>query len=280
MSNAAIIRYRALSSPVSQVDYVATEEPLEIRILHRVKDELLTERLAVTMRTPGNDFELAAGFLFSEGVVRSREDISSISYCTDVREPQKFNIVNVLLREDVVFDPESLSRHVFTSSACGVCGSAVIEQLQKVHAERPVGDFRIDAEFLTSLHGKIKALQSIFAKTGGLHACVLVSPDRGLGPVAEDVGRHNAMDKLVGRLLLNGRLPASNRIVFVTGRAGFELVQKAVLAGVPMIVAVGAPTSLAVSVAQEYGVTLVGFLSDRGFNVYSGKERVVLHAAD
>ncbi|MEM0322128.1 MAG: formate dehydrogenase accessory sulfurtransferase FdhD [Thermoprotei archaeon] len=266
--------YRVGIEPAEIVDYVAVEEPLEIRVLHWDSGQLTRNSVAVTMRTPGNDFELAVGFLYSEGVIRSARDIQSVSYCTDPDEPQRYNIVNVQLAEGVGFNPESLSRRVFTSSACGVCGTASLEQLEKLCPVKPEGNFTIKQEVLFSLPSKLRGAQRFFQKTGGLHASALIDIDGSVLAVREDVGRHNAMDKLVGHLLLDGGLPASNKIVLVSGRAGFELVQKAVLAGIPMLVAIGAPSSLAVKLAEKYSVTLVGFLREDRFNVYSAPNRI------
>lgn len=274
VSSVGVVGYRSDGTKTSSVDYVASEEPLEIRVLHWVQDRLVTSRVAVTMRTPGHDFELAAGFLYSEGVLRGPKELEGISYCTDPAEPQRFNIVNVRLRRGVPFDEGSLSRNVFTSSACGVCGRAALEYVEKACPTRPVGDFAVKPETLFSLPSKLRGAQSVFSMTGGLHASALVDPDGKLLLVREDVGRHNAMDKLVGHLLLEGLLPAHNRIVVVSGRASFELVQKAVLAGIPMLVAVGAPSSLAVELAEQFGVTLVGFLRENRFNVYCAPHRI------
>ena len=269
------IEFRIDGGTTRKVDYVAVEEPLEVRVVHFDSGRLVTSKVAVTMRTPGDDFELAVGFLHSEGVIRSAGDVTSVSYCTEPNEPQRFNIVNVQLSPNVTFDAESLSRRVFTSSACGVCGTASLEYVQKVCATKPVGDFAVGRELLCSLLSKLRDAQRFFSRTGGLHASALIDTEGSLLAVREDVGRHNAMDKLVGHLLLEGRLPASNKIVLVSGRASFELVQKAVLAGIPMLVAVGAPSSLAVELAEKYGVTLVGFLRENRFNVYSSPERIV-----
>ncbi len=266
--------YRVNGDVAGKVDYVAAEEPLEIRVVHWDSDRLVTSRVAVTMRTPGNDFELAVGFLHSEGVIRNARDVTGVSYCTDPSEPQRFNIVNVQLSPSVSFDAESLSRRVFTSSACGVCGAASLEYVEKLCAVKPVGDFVIERKVLASLPSKLRGAQRLFSRTGGLHASALMDADGSLLLVREDIGRHNAMDKLVGHLLLGGGLPASNKIVLVSGRAGFELLQKAALAGIPMLVAVGAPSSLAVELAEKYGITLVGFLREDKFNVYSSPERI------
>jgi len=257
-------------------DTIATEEPLEIRVLkyNNADHDWTRYSLAVTMRTPGSDFELAAGFLFSEGVVRSKSDIVKISYCADPREKQQYNIVNVYLADEVSFEPSKLSRHIYTSSSCGICGKGSIDQVKAVCWSKPVGDFKVTFDKLSSLSAKLAASQSMFNRTGGLHASGLFDIDARLLSSREDVGRHNALDKLVGSLLLKDRLPASGTILLVSGRASFELVQKAALAGMPFMAAVGAPSNLAVSLAEEYGITLVGFLRGERFNVYSSIERV------
>lgn len=237
-----------------RTDTVAVEEPLEIRVNgHSV---------AVTMRTPGSDFELAAGFLFTEGIVSKRDAIAGISYCA---KPQNYNIVNVALT--VPFDPTRFSRHVYTSSSCGICGKASLE-LVRAACPAKVEPFRPDHEMLFALPGKLRAAQPVFEQTGGLHAAALFDKIGNLLHLNEDVGRHNALDKLVGTLLLAGKLPAHETVVLMSGRASFELVQKAVIAGIPALAAVGAPSSLAINLAKEFGVNLVGFLRDGRFNEY------------
>jgi FdhD protein len=255
-------------------DELATEEPMEIRVLQPVNGKMLKHSIAITMRTPGSDFELAVGFLFSENVLRRKSDVSRISYCDDPEEIQQYNIVNVQLSDSVEFDASKLSRNVYTSSSCGICGKASLELVKSSGAENPVGDFQVSSSAVLKLPEILRNSQSIFGRTGGLHASGLFNPNEHLLGVKEDVGRHNALDKLVGSLLLSGRLPAKNSILLVSGRASFELVQKAVIAGIPFLCALGAPSSLAVSLAKEYGMTLVGFLRGERFNVYSGLERI------
>lgn len=259
---------------VEKIDQLAVEEPLEIRVatLHGYRDGY--QSLAVTMRTPGRDFELAAGFLFGEGVIQRREEICDITYCVDPGEPQHFNIVNVLLQDSVSLDLDKFSRRVYTTSSCGICGTASLELVRKVCPELPRGDLQLPAALLYELPSRLEPLQPVFARTGGLHAAALFREDGTLLELQEDVGRHNALDKLIGRRLLENALPGSNTILLLSGRAGFELVQKAVLAGIPVVVAMGAPSSLAVELAREYRVTLAGFLRDQRFNVYAGAERI------
>ncbi len=258
----------------SRADELATEEPLEVRVAYFEAGVERRRSVAVTMRTPGNDFELAAGFLYSEGVISGPEAVGQIAYCTDVDGPQMYNVVTVHLRPGVPFDPERLSRNVYTTSSCGVCGKASLELVRTVCPSRPVGDFRLRPEVLLRLPDTLVRAQPVFARTGGLHAAALFDGTGRLLLAREDVGRHNAMDKLIGALLLAGGLPASNTVVLVSGRASFELVQKAVLAGIPVLAAVGAPSSLAVELAREFGLTLIGFLRADRFNVYSGAERI------
>lgn len=255
-------------------DEAAVEEPLEIRVLP--SPDLPAYRIAVTMRTPGSDFELAAGFLVSEGLLASPRDVARITYCTDPEESQKYNIVNVSLAPGVTFDVERFRRNVYTTSSCGICGKAAIDQVRSAVRQPPVGRFRVAADVLTSLPGRLGSAQRIFDRTGGLHAAGLFSTDGELLLLREDVGRHNAVDKVVGHRFLEGSLPDSNTLMLVSGRAGFELVQKAAVAGIPLLAAIGAPSSLAIALAKEQGMTLVGFLRQGAFNVYSGADRVAL----
>ena len=247
-------------------DVVATEEPLEIR----VEADGRVYPVSITMRTPGHDFELAAGFLWSEGVIRNRKAIERISYCTSGRQPQNYNLVTVHLRPNVPFDPLRLSRHVYTTSSCGICGKASLEQIRVVNPPLLAGKPKLSDGFFLKLPEKMRSQQATFASTGGLHAAALFDAAGNLVALREDVGRHNAMDKLVGTLLLSDRLPATDAVVLVSGRASFELVQKALMAGIPVLVALSAPSSLAIDLAREFGMTLVGFLRDGGYNIYVG----------
>ncbi|HEV3234881.1 MAG TPA: formate dehydrogenase accessory sulfurtransferase FdhD [Candidatus Dormibacteraeota bacterium] len=254
-------------------DSVATEEPMETRILLGGK----RHTVAVTMRTPGADFDLAVGFLYGEGVIGSRDQVRRISYCVDedVDADQRYNIINVELAGDAEPDLHVLERHFYTSSACGVCGKASLEAIQVRGCPAPSAGPVVDPEMLYGLPDKLRQKQGLFEATGGLHAAALFSASGELVAVSEDVGRHNAVDKLVGRALMEGRLPLADHIVLVSGRSSFEILQKCVAAGVPMVCSVSAPSSLAVDVAREFGVTLVGFLRGRRLNVYAGEERVV-----
>jgi FdhD protein len=253
-------------------DTLATEEPLEIRLISGD----VRQTAAVTMRTPGADFELAAGFLYGEGIVRSPEDILKISYCVDadLDAEQQYNIVNVKLRGSRDYDPKSLERHFYTTSACGVCGKASLEQLELRGCPMIFSGPNVAAEVIYSLPEKLRKAQGLFEATGGLHAAALFDARGNLVALKEDVGRHNATDKLVGWALLEGRLPLSNHIVMVSGRSSFEILQKCLAAEVPVVCAISAPSSLAVDVARRFGMTLVGFLRGKRFNVYNGHERI------
>ena len=255
-------------------DTLATEEPMEIRLLTGES----RQTIAVTMRTPGADFELAAGFLYGEGIIRSPEDIAKISYCvdSDLDAAQQYNIVNVELRSGREYDLRPLERHFYTSSACGVCGKASLEQLELRGCPVVGPGPEVSAETIYSLPEKLREAQGLFDATGGLHAAALFDEKGNLLALREDVGRHNATDKLVGWALLEGRLPLSGHIVMVSGRSSFEILQKCLTAGVPFVCAISAPSSLAVDVAREFGMTLVGFLREERFNVYAGQERVAL----
>ena len=257
---------------ISRSDYLAIEEPLQIRLVNP------QQTLAITMRTPGADFDLAAGFLYSEGVASKREDIEQISYCVDrdLKEEQLYNIVNVKLREGLLLNLPSLERHFFTTSACGVCGKANIEALKIRGCPVISVEKQVTAEVIYSLPDKLRSAQGIFTATGGLHAAALFDLSGQLLKLREDVGRHNAVDKLVGSAFLAGELPLSDRIVMVSGRSSFEIVQKCIVAKVPIICAVSAPSSLAVSLAEEFGITLIGFLRGQRFNIYSGSDRIFL----
>ncbi|MBT8337129.1 MAG: formate dehydrogenase accessory sulfurtransferase FdhD [Gemmatimonadetes bacterium] len=257
-------------------DVLSLEEPLEMRVRPHGADAGVS--IAVTMRTPGHDFELVAGFLLTEGVLASRLDLAEMTYCRSGEGPQEYNIVEARLRPGIEVDLERLTRNVFTSSSCGVCGKASIEALEiEGCAPFPLeGTVRLDADRLASLPERLREHQRDFERTGGLHAAALADGSGTPDAVHEDVGRHNAVDKVLGAALLAGRLPAGDRVLVVSGRASFEIIQKAVAAGVPAVVAVGAPSSLAVDTARRFNVTLAGFTRDGGFNLYTGEERVTL----
>lgn len=256
-------------------DTLVAEEPLEIR--------LGGKPLAITMRTPGDDFALAAGFLVSEGVLGSADELRTIVYCAGATEDgsNTYNVVDVVLAEGVELPDITLERNVYTTSSCGLCGKASLDAVRTT-ARFPIADeppLRLPPELLASLPDQLRERQRVFERTGGLHAAALFSEDGELLDIREDVGRHNAVDKLVGRALQDGRLPLSRTVLLVSGRASFELAQKAVMAGIPVLAAVSAPSSLAVDLAAETGLTLVGFLRGSSMNVYAGEHRVALRAA-
>jgi len=254
-------------------DVVAAEEPLEIRIEvpgSRSRDH----RVSVTMRTPGHDFELAAGFLYSEGLVRERRALVDLRYCADV-EPQEYNVVTARLRSSDDFDPDLLNRNFYVTSSCGVCGKASLEAVEvQGCAPLPVGTLKVSDQVVMEAPSELRRQQEVFGRTGGIHAAGLFSAEGTAAVVREDVGRHNAVDKVIGHALLAGRLPLAESFLTVSGRTSFEIVQKALMAGIPMVVAVGAPSSLAVDLAVRFNMTLIGFARDNGFNVYHGAERV------
>jgi len=255
-------------------DSLATEEPMEIRLISGGAKQTV----AVTMRTPGADFELAAGFLYGEGIISSAEEILKISYCvdTDLGAEQQYNIVNVELRSGRDYDLRTLERHFYTTSACGVCGKASLEQLEiRGCSVIPPGP-EVSADTIYTLPEKLRDSQGLFDATGGLHAAALFDADGSLVALREDVGRHNATDKLVGWALLEGRLPLNGHVVMVSGRSSFEILQKCLMAGVPIVCAISAPSSLAVDVARQFDMTLVGFLRNNRFNVYSAPGRIVV----
>jgi FdhD protein len=255
-------------------DVLAAEEPLEIRLLWEEAGEVVRKPIAVTMRTPGDDFELSAGFLYGEGIITGQRDLVDISYCTDEDEDQRLNIVNVTLRPGLSFDMSKLERNFYTTSSCGVCGKAALDALEVQGCVVLPDGTMVDAATICALPGKLREAQAVFERTGGLHASGLFTPDGELVSLREDVGRHNAFDKLVGEQLLAGRTPLDGHIVMLSGRASFELLQKALVARIPLVAAVGAPSSLAVELAGAFNITLCGFVKADGMNVYTGEQRV------
>jgi len=256
-------------------DLLTTEEPMEIEVVHADGAHWRETPLAVTMRTPGDDFELAAGFLFTEGVITAREDIEKIEHCPLHGSGDEENVVKVRLREGVRFDETRLHRHFYTTSSCGVCGKTSLEAVRATFRALLSEDSpKVAAAVLREIPGKLRAGQATFAQTGGLHAAAVFTALGDVVVLREDVGRHNALDKVVGERLLAGKLPLRDAVVAVSGRGSFELVQKSLAAGVPILAAVGAASSLAVDLAREYGMTLVGFLRGEGFAVYSGEGRI------
>jgi FdhD protein len=253
-------------------DKVAVEEPLEIQIGFERKGIGTIRAISVTMRTPGHDEELAAGFLFGEGLLNRRSEVVRI----DRDEDNSANCVRIHLAANVRVDLKQLERHFYTTSSCGICGKASLEAVQRLMLAGASANssLRLTLATVHLLPTRLRRVQQVFAETGGLHAAALFDTEGNLLMVREDVGRHNAVDKLIGAEWLSGHVPLENRILFVSGRASFELVQKAARAGIPIFAAVGAPSSLAIELAQACGVTLLGFVRDRRFNVYSASYRL------
>jgi len=251
---------------VRKEDYLAAEEPLEIRVGD--------EPLSVTMRTPGHDLELAAGFLFTEGIVTKRAQIISLDAVVQDGEPNRGNVVGALLAPESAPDFEKMKRHFFAASSCGICGKASIDAVRARALEPPNPQFRLDPEVLVRLPDALRASQAVFGRTGGLHAAALFDAKGKLLVLREDIGRHNAVDKVIGWALLENRVPLSDAVLLVSGRGGFEIVQKAIVAGLPVVASVSAPSSLAVQLARELSLTLIGFLRGRRFVIYAGEERV------
>jgi FdhD protein len=251
-----------------RTDTLAAEEPLEIRVQGPGQEQ---RSVAVTMRTPGGDFELAVGFLFTEGLIAPGE-VSRVAYCDTLPgEDQQYNVVSVTLTRP--FDVDLLKRNFYATSSCGVCGKAALDDIE-VRCAPVASGTRVDVDVLLGLPTALRKAQKVFDRTGGLHAAGLFEPDGGLVSVREDVGRHNAVDKVIGEQLLAGRVPLADHVLQVSGRLSFEIVQKAAVAGIPIVSAVSAPSSLAVEAGERFGMTLVGFVRDERSNVYTHPERV------
>jgi FdhD protein len=267
------------------VDLLAVEEPLEIRIGFGEINDRQQKNISVTMRTPGNDFELALGFLFTEGIIQSASDVYKIQYCTEANSIEnKENIVRVELNTTVEIDFSKLQRNFYTTSSCGVCGKESIEAVKVCRQSAVHGpQFVVSRDIIISLPDKLRAQQNVFEYTGGLHACALFDLDGNLKLLREDVGRHNALDKLIGATCHTEsdnshaeftEASLNKSILLLSGRASFELLQKAAMANIQMVCAVGAPSSLAVQMAEEFGITLIGFLRGDRFNIYSNPQRI------
>jgi FdhD protein len=247
-------------------DRLAVEEPLELRVAGRP--------VGVTMRTPGNDVELAIGYCISEQLVAAPDQIAAVRFCAPEGQAQEFNVLTVDLRPGVPVPDPSLDRLAVTSSSCGVCGKASVDAVRLACAPVAGDALRLQSRVLAEIPGRVREAQRVFEQTGGLHAAAVCDADGAVACVREDVGRHNAVDKVIGWAATQGRLPLAGTVLFVSGRSSFEVVQKAAVAGVPLVAAVSAPSSLAVELAEEVGITLVGFLRGTAMNVYTHPERV------
>jgi FdhD protein len=256
-------------------DLLAVEEPLEIRLGYGAENSREQFSLAVTMRTPGNDFELAVGFLYAEGLIKKYQHIEGIHYCTPKTDAEKDNVVRVELKPDRSVDFSKIQRNFYTSSSCGVCGKSSIDTIRQ-HCEKVIDNYLVKSDVIKTLPEKLHQAQTIFEHTGGLHGVAAFNLNGELLTVHEDVGRHNALDKVIGQALIANKIVLEQSIVLLSGRASFELIQKAAMARVPIVAAIGAPSSLAVKLAQELGITLIGFLRKDKFNIYCGENRVVV----
>jgi FdhD protein len=262
----------------SETDALAVEEPLEISIEYGAKNERKAQNVSVTMRTPGNDPELALGFLFTEGIIKDQEDIISTNHSFVACAENKENTIVVKLKAGIEPSLGNAERNFYTTSSCGVCGKGSISAIRTVSAFQQTADdkFAINAETLYELPALLKKNQATFADTGGIHAAALFNKNGDLLLLREDVGRHNALDKLIGAALKLYKLPFGECVLLLSGRASFELVQKAAMCGIKVIAAVGAPSSLAVETASEFNITLAGFLRDRRFNIYTAAHRIII----
>lgn len=252
------------------LDDVANEEPLEMRMSYWFKDVQMFESLAVTMRTPGHDRELVAGFLLSEGVIRSREDLSDLRSLGTAPS----NEILAELSKNADFDAWKVSRRSVVNSSCGICGKRTREAITNQIPRKINGNLRVDRSLISKLPDLLRERQEGFAKTGGLHAAALVNAAGEIEAVFEDIGRHNALDKLIGDCVLNRRIPLHDHLLFLSSRSSFELVQKALMAGAPILTTVGGPSSLAIETAREHSLTLIGFIRSGHFNIYSGEWRI------
>jgi FdhD protein len=257
-------------------DLLAAEEPLEIRVEFGKQGQREVRNIAVTMRTPGNDAELARGFLFTEGVVKNTSDIASIQHCFIACAENKENVVQVIFKEGITPELKNAERNFYTTSSCGVCGKGSISAIRSSVSYTLGNDHNcISASTLYKLTDILNSHQEVFAETGGLHASALFTTDGKLLLVREDVGRHNALDKLIGAAVELGMVPLTEHVLLLSGRASFELVQKAAMAGINIIAAIGAPSTLAVQMAEEFSITLIGFLRNQRFNIYTGPHRIL-----
>ncbi len=272
MENAEVIRVKitkvAQGKAISCDDFLAAEEPLEIQLSYGKINERIKKSISVTMRTPGNDEELGIGFLFTEGIINKCEQITGIK--------SEGNILEVSLNENETPFLNKSERNFYTTSSCGVCGKSSIDAVRTNSQFKELKDnIYVKAELMNDLPYKLRGQQSVFESTGGLHASALFEPDGKLLLLREDVGRHNALDKIIGYAFMSKELPLNDKILLLSGRASFELIQKASMAGIKIVAAVGAPSGLAVNLAEESGMTLIGFLSEKRFNIYSGAKRII-----
>ena len=260
---------------IEDVDLIAIEEPLQIKLHFIQNNEWVEKNLTITMRTPGNDFELALGFLHNEGIINSIDDIHSIRYCETVKEEEKGNVVIIKLSTSISFNLENLNRHFYTNSSCGICGKTAIESINNSSTSYTASEtIKISRDFFWKLNNALTENQTIFKHTGGIHASALFDLQGKLILIKEDIGRHNALDKVIGSALKKKLIPLQQYVLFLSGRISFELVQKAAKSGIFIVVAIGAPSSLAVELAIANNITLIGFLKKDSYNIYSCPERI------
>ena len=257
-----------------KTDSIAIEAPLEIRLGFGPEHEREQKSISVTMRTPGNDEELAMGFLFTEGIIDSASDLLSIKHCGDVKEEEKNNIIRAELKPTIKIDWSKLDRHFYTTSSCGVCGKSSIDAVKSNCLKPITSSVKATASTILQLAEQLNSSQLVFSLTGGIHASALFNEQGNLLMIREDVGRHNALDKIIGASGLGNNLPLSESILLLSGRISFELVQKSAVAGIPIVAAFGAPSSLAIELAEEMNISLIGFLKKDKFNIYSGNEKI------
>lgn len=256
-------------------DLVAVEEPMELK-LNYLNNGIPTEKsVSITMRTPGYDFELAAGFLFTEGILSAPDDLDYINYCQQTTQDSKENVVKAVLKKDVLVNLSSAERNFYISGSCGVCGKTSIEAIEQNACFKIDFDLRIKQQLIFGMVLQMQAEQVNFKYTGGIHACALFDETGKMILLREDIGRHNALDKLIGHFVLKNKLPLDKHLLLLSGRISFELVQKAAMAGISIVVAVGTPSSMAISTAEKFGITLIGFLKEKSMNIYTHAERIV-----
>lgn len=273
LSPVDIIKFTSVGSDHTP-DLLAVEEPLEIRLGYGPKSDRRQKSISVTMRTPGNDFELVLGFLFTEGLIEHFDQVHHLKHCVGLSNPNHDgNVVRVELGYDVAVDYNKLQRHFYTSSSCGVCGKSSIDAIEG-HCELITSRLELSTDVITKSVEVLREKQQVFDHTGGLHASGLFNAKGDLIAMREDVGRHNALDKLIGAAVIEKKLPLNDYFILLSGRTSFELVQKSLLAGVPVVAAVGAPSSLAVTLSKQFGQTLLGFVKEHRFNIYCGEQRI------
>jgi len=257
-------------------DLVAVEEPMELKLNYLDHDVPKEKSVSVTMRTPGNDFELAAGFLFTEGIIRSAAHIDYINYCKKTKNESKENVVKVVLKKEAEVNLLSAERNFYITGSCGVCGKASIEAIEQQSCFSIDFDLKLTQQQILGLMLQMQAEQLNFKYTGGIHACAIYNAAGQLSMVREDIGRHNALDKLIGHFVIKNELPLNKYVLLLSGRISFELVQKAAMAGISIVVAVGAPSSLAIEMAHKTGITLIGFLKEQSMNIYTHSQRIMI----